>query len=190
MLREAGELQIPFTTGLLIGIGETLAERVETLVAIRDLHRTYGHIQEVIVQNFRAKPTIRAADLAEPSATDLARTVAIARLILDPEVSVQAPPNLSPADHALLLAAGLNDWGGISPLTPDYVNPEAPWPHVAALAATCRAAGYTLRERLAIYPAYIDRPGYLAPALRARVQALVATDGGGPMGESLSEGHP
>ena len=190
MLREAGELQIPFTTGLLIGIGETLAERVETLVAIRDLHRMYGHIQEVIVQNFRAKPTIRAADLAEPSATDLARIVAIARLILDPEVSVQAPPNLSPADHALLLAAGLNDWGGISPLTPDYVNPEAPWPHVAALAATCRAAGYTLRERLAIYPAYIDRPGYLAPALRARVQALVATDGGGPMGESLSEGHP
>ena len=190
MLREAGELQIPFTTGLLIGIGETLAERVETLVAIRDLHRTYGHIQEVIVQNFRAKPTIRAADLAEPSATDLARTVAIARLILDPEVSVQAPPNLSPADHALLLAAGLNDWGGISPLTPDYVNPEAPWPHVAVLAATCRAAGYTLRERLAIYPAYIDRPGYLAPALRARVQALVATDGGAPMGESLSEGHP
>src|SRR5947207_1176078 len=109
MLREAGELRIPFTTGLLIGIGETLAERVETLVAIRDLHRMYGHIQEVIVQNFRAKPTIRAADLAEPSATDLARTVAIARLILDPEVSVQAPPNLSPADHALLLTAGLND---------------------------------------------------------------------------------
>src|SRR5206468_737317 len=158
MLREAGELRIPFSTGLLIGIGETLAERVETLVAIRDLHRMYGHIQEVIVQNFRAKPTIRAADLAEPSATDLARTVAIARLILDPEVSVQAPPNLSPADHALLLTAGLNDWGGISPLTPDYVNPEAPWPHVAVLAATCRAAGYTLRERLAISPARSPPP--------------------------------
>src|SRR5258705_6566741 len=155
MLREAGELRIPFTTGLLLGIGETLAERIETLVAIRDLHRTYGHIQEVIVQNFRTKPTIRAADLREPDAADVARTVAIARLILDPEVSVQAPPNLSPADHALLLAAGLNDWGGISPLTPDYVNPEAPWPHVPPPAATCRAAGYTLPERLAISPALI-----------------------------------
>ena len=174
MLREAGELQIPFTTGLLIGIGETLAERVDTLFAIRDLHRAYGHIQEVIVQPFRAKPTIRLADAPEPGAADVARTVAVARLVLDPDVSVQAPPNLSPADHALLLHAGLNDWGGISPLTPDYVNPEAPWPHVEALAATCRAAGFTLRERLAIYPAYIDRPGFLDPALRPRVAALAA----------------
>jgi len=174
MLREAGELRIPFTTGLLIGIGETLAERVDTLFAIRDLHRTYGHIQEVIVQNFRAKPTIRLADGPEPGAADVARTVAVARLVLDPDVSVQAPPNLSPADHALLLHAGLNDWGGISPLTPDYVNPEAPWPHVDALAATCRAAGFTLRERLAIYPAYAERPGFLDPALRSRVGTLTA----------------
>jgi len=174
MLCEAGELQIPFTTGLLLGIGETLAERVDTLFAIRDVHRAYGHVQEVIVQNFRAKPTIPRADAAEPDAADIARTVAVARLVLDPDVSVQAPPNLSPADHALLLAAGLNDWGGISPLTPDYVNPEAPWPHVAALAAECRAAGYTLRERLPIYPAYVDRPGFLAPALRARVTTLHA----------------
>jgi FO synthase len=174
MLREAGELQIPFTTGLLIGIGETLAERVDTLFAIRDLHRAYGHIQEVIVQPFRAKPTIGLADAPEPGAVDVTRTVAVARLVLDPEVSVQAPPNLSPADHALLLHAGLNDWGGISPLTPDYVNPEAPWPHVEALAATCRAAGFTLRERLAIYPAYIDRPGFLDPALHPRVAALAA----------------
>src|SRR5947209_18750054 len=172
MLREAGELRIPFTTGLLIGIGETLAERVDTLFAIRDLHRAYSHVQEVIVQNFRAKPTIGLADAPEPGAADVARTVAVARLVLDPEVSVQAPPNLSPADHALLLHAGLNDWGGISPLTPDYVNPEAPWPHVEALPATCRAAGYTLAERLAIYPAYVGRPGFLAPALRARVAAL------------------
>ncbi len=174
MLREAGELSIPFTTGLLVGIGETLAERVDTLLAIRHLHRAYGHVQEVIVQNFRAKPTIARADAPEPAADDMARTVAVARLLLDPEVSVQAPPNLSPADHALLLAAGVNDWGGISPLTPDYVNPEAPWPHVAALAATCRAAGHTLAERLAIYPAYVDRPGFLAPALRARVAALAS----------------
>ena len=174
MLREAGELRIPFTTGLLIGIGETIAERVDTLVAIRDLHRAHGHIQEVIVQNFRAKPTIPLADAPEPDAVDLARTVAVARLLLDPEVSVQAPPNLSPDDHALLLRAGLNDWGGISPLTPDYVNPEAPWPHVAALADTCRAAGYRLTERLAIYPRYIEEPGWLAPALRPHVTALAA----------------
>jgi FO synthase len=173
-IRLAGELKVPFTTGILIGIGETRDERIESLNAIRDLHAQYGHIQEVIVQNFRTKPTIRAADLREPDAADVARTVAIARLILDPEVSVQAPPNLSPADHALLLAAGLNDWGGISPLTPDYVNPEAPWPHVAALAATCRAAGYRLAERLAIYPRYIEEPGWLAPALRPRVTALAA----------------
>ena len=174
MLRQAGELRIPFTTGLLIGIGETIAERVDTLIAIRDLHRAHGHIQEVIVQNFRAKPTIPLADAPEPDAVDLARTIAVARLLLDPEVSVQAPPNLSPDDHALLLRAGLNDWGGISPLTPDYVNPEAPWPHVAALAETCRTAGYRLAERLAIYPRYIEEPGWLAPALRPHVTALAA----------------
>jgi len=174
MLREAGELQIPFTTGLLLGIGETLAERVDTLLAIRDLHRAHGHVQEVIVQNFRAKPTIRRADAAEPAPLDIARTVAVARLVLDADVSVQAPPNLSPADHVLLVRAGLNDWGGISPLTRDYVNPEAPWPHVDALAGECRAAGYGLRRRLPIYPAYVDRPGFLAPALRARVAAAVA----------------
>src|SRR6184192_976749 len=186
MLREAGELQIPFTTGLLLGIGETLAERVDTLLAIRDAHRAYGHVQEVIVQNFRAKPTIRRSDAPEPAPDDIARTVAVARLLLDADVSVQAPPNLSPADHTLLLAAGLNDWGGISPLTPDYVNPEAPWPHVAALAATCRAAGYRLRERLAIYPAYVDRPGFLAPALRARVAALAGETRTAPGGVEAS----
>jgi FO synthase len=181
MLAEAGELAIPFTTGLLLGIGETLEERVDTLLAIRDLHRAHGHVQEVIVQNFRAKPTIGRADAPEPEAADIARTIAVARLILDPEVSVQAPPNLSPEDHALLLAAGLNDWGGISPLTPDYVNPEAPWPHVAALAAECRAAGYELRPRLPIYPAYVDRPGFLAAGLRARLAAC---------GSIAVEAHP
>jgi FO synthase len=175
MLREAGELAIPFTTGLLIGIGETLAERVDTLFAIRDLHRAHGHVQEVIVQNFRVKPTIRRSDAAEPDAGDLARTVAVARLVLDADVSVQAPPNLSaPDDHALLVAAGLNDWGGISPLTPDYVNPEAPWPHVALLAATCRSSGCDLRPRLPIYDGYVDRPGFLDPALRAAVAARTA----------------
>ena len=182
MLREAGELRIPFTTGLLLGIGETLAERVDTLLAIRDLHREHGHIQEVIVQNFRAKPTIPFADAPEPEAADLARTIAVTRLLLPADVSVQAPPNLSPRDHALLLAAGLNDWGGISPLTPDYVNPEAPWPHIAALAATCQSAGYRLAERLAIYPSYIDRPGFLDPALRQTVASLAAEVARTPLG--------
>ena len=179
MLREAGELAIPFTTGLLIGIGETLAERVDTLLAIRDAHRLHGHVQEVIVQNFRAKPTIGRADAAEPDALDMARTIAVARLVLDDDVSVQAPPNLSPDDHALLLAAGLNDWGGMSPLTPDYVNPEAPWPHVSALGATCAAAGYPLRPRLPIYPTYVERGGWLddglGPAVAAAVARLAAT---------------
>jgi len=175
MLDEAGTLRIPFTTGLLIGIGETLEERVDTLLAIRDVHRRYGHVQEVIVQNFRAKPTIRRADAPEPDALDLARTIAVARLLLDPEVSVQAPPNLSaPDDHRLLIAAGVNDWGGMSPLTPDYVNPEAPWPHVAALAATCAAAGYGLEERLPIYPAFAARAEFLDPGLRPLVERLAA----------------
>src|SRR6185503_10483638 len=151
----------------------------------------YGHVQEVIVQNFRAKPTIGRADAAEPDALDMARTVAVARLLLDDDVSVQAPPNLSPDDHALLLAAGLNDWGGISPLTRDYVNPEAPWPHVQALAATCAAHGYALAERLAIYPAYVDRPGFLAPALRAPVAALGSCLRRAPEYASpVSEDHP
>jgi len=184
MLEAAGALRIPFTTGLLIGIGETLVERVDTLLAIRALHRRYGHIQEVIVQNFRTKPTIRRADAAEPSALDLARTIAVARLVLDDEVSVQAPPNLSaPDDHALLLAAGLNDWGGMSPLTPDYVNPEAPWPHVAALGAACHAAGYTLRPRLPIYPAFVNAT-FLDPALRSAVERFAARDATAPCMET------
>src|SRR5262249_32881783 len=172
MLDEAGALAIPFTTGILIGIGETLAERVDTLVAIQAAHRAHGHVQEVIVQAFRAKPTIGLADAPEPDAFDLARTIAVARLLLDDGVSVQAPPNLSPDDHALLLSAGLNDWGGISPLTRDYVNPEAPWPHVQTLAATCAEAGFSLRRRLPIYSAYVDRPGFLAPALRDRLPSF------------------
>jgi 7,8-didemethyl-8-hydroxy-5-deazariboflavin synthase CofG subunit len=173
MLEAAGELRIPFTTGLLLGIGETLAERVDTLVAIRALHRRHGHVQEVIVQSFRAKPTIPRADAPEPDVDDLARTVAVARLLLDPEVSVQVPPNLSrPGEHAALIAAGLNDWGGISPLTPDYVNPEAPWPHVASLAETCRGAGYGLAPRLPIYPAFVAAPGFLDGGLRSAVEVL------------------
>jgi 7,8-didemethyl-8-hydroxy-5-deazariboflavin synthase CofG subunit len=169
MLREAGELLIAFTTGILIGIGETPEERVESLLAIRDIHERYGHIQEVIIQNFRAKPDTRMAGCAEPDALDIARTVATARLVLGGRMNIQVPPNLNPDDHRLLLEAGINDWGGISPVTRDYVNPEAAWPHIEELAETCREAGFTLRERLAIYDEYIDRPGFLPPNLRLTV---------------------
>jgi FO synthase len=168
MLREAGELQIPFTTGILLGIGETRAERVASLTAIRDLHARYGHIQEVIVQNFRAKSTTKMASAPEPESVEIAQTIAVARLLMG-AMNIQAPPNLSPYDHRLFLAAGINDWGGISPLTPDYVNPEAPWPHVAALADTCAADGFQLEARLPIHAEYIDRPGFLEPALHAAV---------------------
>src|SRR5262245_54662483 len=123
MLREAGELSIPFTTGILVGIGETREERVDSLIAIRDIHEQYGHIQEVIVQNFRAKPGTRMADFPELDAMEIARTVAVARLVLGPEMNLQVPPNLNPNEHKLLLQAGINDWGGISPVTRDYINP-------------------------------------------------------------------
>ena len=174
MIREAGELEIPFTTGILIGIGETLEERADSLMAIRDLHQAHGQIQEVIVQNFRAKPHTRMASAPEPESLDMAKTVAVARLLLGGDMNLQAPPNLSPDDHKLLLRSGINDWGGISPVTQDYVNPEAAWPHLTALAQTCREEGFTLRERLAIYPEYINRPGFLLPALRPRTEELQA----------------
>jgi len=174
MIREAGELAIPFTTGILIGIGETLEERVDSLLAIRDLHQAHGHIQEVIVQNFRAKPHTRMASAPEPESLDMAKTVAVARLLLGGDMNLQAPPNLSPDDHKLLLRSGINDWGGISPVTQDYVNPEAAWPHLTTLAETCHEEGFTLRERLAIYPEYITRPGFLLPALRPRTEELQA----------------
>lgn len=170
-LRAAGELRIPFTTGILLGIGESLIDRVASLRAIAELHDAYGHIQEIIVQNFRAKPSTRMATEPEPDAIDVARTIAVARLMM-PDMNVQAPPNLSPYDHRLFLSAGINDWGGISPLTLDYVNPEAPWPQVEALAATCRAEGYTLTPRLPVYDEYLDRDGFLDPALRPRIDAV------------------
>ena len=176
MMRHAGELRIPFTTGILIGIGETRAERVASLGAIRDLHRDYGHLQEVIIQNFRAKPATAMVGRPEPDSLDIARTIAVARLMLG-GMNIQAPPNLSPYDHRLFLAAGINDWGGISPLTPDYVNPEAPWPHIAAVAETCRAQGFTLQRRLPIYPEFIDRPGFLESSLRRLIAERAAESG-------------
>jgi FO synthase len=173
----AGKLQIPFTTGILIGIGETPRERVDALVAIRDLHERYGHVQEVIVQNFRAKPRIPMRAAPEPSFEDLLRTLAVARLVLGPDVNLQAPPNLSPGAYPRLLAAGLNDWGGISPLTLDHINPERPWPLIPELRRATESEGFVFRERLAVYPEFARRPEFVAESLRPRVDALV--DAGG-----------
>lgn len=173
----AGKLSIPFTTGILIGIGETHAERVEALLAIRDLHERYGHIQEVIVQNFRRKPGIPMRDHPEPVMDDLLRTAAVARLLLGPDMNIQVPPNLSDADFARLPDAGINDWGGVSPLTPDHINPERPWPGLAALRRATERAGLELRERLAVYPEYAARSEFVHEALRPRVRGLVDADG-------------
>jgi FO synthase len=174
----AGQERIPLTTGILIGIGETRAERIEALLAIQSLHAQYGHIQEVIVQNFRAKPDTRMANAPEPSQDDLCWTIAAARLILGPDMSIQAPPNLCPGDPADLITAGINDWGGISPVTPDHVNPEAAWPHLDDLAAHTRRAGHDLVERLTVYPAFIhDETSWIAPAMRGAVRQMSDTGG-------------
>jgi FO synthase len=177
-IRLAGELRVPFTSGILIGIGETRLERVEALLALAELHDRYGHIQEIIVQNFRAKPGTRRADAPEPSLDELLWTLAAARLIFGPAMNLQAPPNLSPQAYPRLIGAGLNDWGGISPVTPDHVNPEAPWPAVAALRSATASQGKLLVERLAIYPRYVkDAAQWLDKRLVAPV--LRASDGEG-----------
>lgn len=155
-LERLGELRVPTTTGILIGIGETRAERIESLLDIRRVHLEYGHIQEVIVQNFRAKPNTLMANVAEPTTEDLLWTISVARLIFGPTMTIQAPPNLSPDALESIVNAGINDWGGVSPLTPDFVNPEAPWPHLANLARATDRAGKDLHERLTIYPRFIS----------------------------------
>jgi len=169
-IEEAGKQLVPFTTGLLIGIGESTEDRVDTLFAIRELHRGYGHIQEVIVQNFRTKPDIPMRDWPEPTRGEMLRTVAVARLLM-PEVNLQAPPNLSAPYYDELLDAGINDWGGVSPLTPDFINPEKPWPHLAQLQSRTESKGYTLRQRLPVYPEFVTaattRPGLLSERVRA-----------------------
>jgi len=154
-IRLAGEQKVPFTTGILIGIGETRLERIESLLVLRDLHRQYGHIQELIIQNFRAKPATKMAHAPEPTLDDLLWTLAITRILFGAEMNIQAPPNLSPGTYRKLITAGLNDWGGVSPVTPDHVNPEARWPHLKDLAEETAAAGKVLVERLAVYPSYV-----------------------------------
>jgi FO synthase len=169
-IQEAGKQNVPFTTGLLIGIGESAEDRIDTLLAIRDLHDRYGHVQEVIVQNFRAKPAIPMAHWPEPTRGDMLRAVAVARLLL-PNVNIQAPPNLSAPYYEDLVDAGINDWGGISPLTPDYINPEKPWPHLEQLRLRTEVKGFTLRQRLPVYPEFLlgvtAKPGLLSEKLRA-----------------------
>jgi FO synthase len=166
-IEAAGRAGIPFTTGVLIGIGETRAERIEALLAIRGLDARYGHIQEVIVQNFRAKPGTRMAAAPEPTLEDHLWTIAVARIVLGPGMNIQAPPNLQPGGLAQLIGAGINDWGGVSPVTPDHVNPEAPWPHLAELEKATERAGRTLVERLAIYPEFLSAPErWLDPAMQ------------------------
>jgi len=168
VVEAAGRLRIPFTTGILVGIGETPQERVDSLLAIAELHRRYGHIQEVIVQNFRVKSGIAMSSAPEPAMHEMLRTIAVARLVLR-EVNLQAPPNLSRPDYQRLLEAGIDDWGGISPLTPDFINPERPWPQLRELEQRTRAAGYQLRQRLPVYPEFLP----------------MAAQGGGPAAAKL-----
>jgi 7,8-didemethyl-8-hydroxy-5-deazariboflavin synthase CofG subunit len=176
-MEEAGKLSVAFTTGILIGIGETLEERIDSLFAIRTLHEKYGHIQEVIVQNFRAKTEIPMANHPEPSLDDMLHTIAVARLVLGPHMNIQAPPNLSYADFPRLLEAGINDWGGISPVTKDFINPEAAWPQISRLEAETNARGFTLRERLALYPEFIRNDDFASPAIRKRLDILADAEG-------------
>ena len=193
-LEAAGEAAVPFTTGLLIGIGETRRERIEALLAIRALHRRFSHIQEIIIQNFCAKPDTRMAAAPEPALEEQLWTIAVARILFGPAMSIQAPPNLRPGALTALVRAGINDWGGVSPVTPDHVNPEAPWPHLATLAAETAAAGRVLQERLAITPPYARTAGggtWMDASLRTAV--LRRTDSQGRAREDgwfAGAGHP
>ena len=177
-MAEAGRQKVPFTSGILIGIGETRAERIDSLLALRNQHDRFGQIQEVIIQNFRAKPQTKMADAPEPNLADLQWSIAVARLILGPKMSIQAPPNLSYGDAVHLIPAGINDWGGVSPVTPDHVNPEAPWPHLEVLARDTATMGKTLVERLSIYPTYLrDVENWLDPGFRAAALSAADADG-------------
>ncbi|MEO3871289.1 bifunctional FO biosynthesis protein CofGH [Nonomuraea sp. B12E4] len=191
VLEDAGRTNVPFTTGILIGIGETVTDRAESIFAIRRVAREYGGIQEVIVQNFRAKPDTAMRGLPDADLQELAATIAVARLVLGPRARVQAPPNLVDDEYALMIRAGIDDWGGVSPLTPDHVNPERPWPQIDDLAARTEAAGFRLRERLTIYPEYVlaGEP-WLDPRLLGHVAALADPDTGLAREDAVLEGRP
>ncbi|WP_456286219.1 7,8-didemethyl-8-hydroxy-5-deazariboflavin synthase CofG [Microbacterium sp. JZ70] len=200
LLENAGRARIPFTSGILIGIGETLRDRAESMIALRDVHERHGHVQEVIVQNFRAKPRTAMQDAPDAALHEHAMAVAVTRLVLGPRMRVQVPPNLSdPQEFALLLRAGADDWGGVSPLTADHVNPERPWPHLDDLAARTAELGFTLRERLTAHPEYVHADAWVDAAIRGATRALAdesglarrATDGGivRPEARSPRAGH-
>jgi len=185
-IEEAGKQRVPFTTGILIGIGETWEERIDSLLAIRELHERYGHVQEVIIQNFRTKPTIPMRLHPDATREDMLKTIALARLILGGEMNIQAPPNLTPEGYELYLEAGINDWGGVSPLTPDFINPEAPWPALELLRQKSAAAGFELKARLPIYPEFIHQgerflPGSILPYVERLSDAHGLVKGGGPL---------
>src|ERR1700761_8609293 len=189
VLEDAGRTNVPFTTGILIGIGETLTERAESVFAIRQVMREYAGIQEVIVQNFRAKPDTKMRGVPDAELQDLAATIAVSRLVLGPQIRIQAPPNLTGDEYPLILRAGIDDWGGVSPLPPDHVNPERPWPQIDELAAHTAAGGFTLRERLTIYPPYLREP-WLDPRLAGHVQALADPATGLANEDARPQGRP
>jgi FO synthase len=176
-MRDCGEQGIAFTTGILIGIGETWEERVDSLLAIRDVQREYGNIQEVIVQNFRVKDDIPMRHRDEPSALEMLRTIATARLLLGPSMNLQAPPNLTPDAYGVYLLAGINDWGGVSPLTIDYISPEAPWPKIEELREVTEESGFELRERLAIYPEFVANERFVRDSCRPLIERWVQESG-------------
>jgi FO synthase len=176
VIEDAGRQKIPFTTGILIGIGETLEERVDSLIAIRSLHEKYGHIQEVIVQNFRAKSGTPMANWPEPGHGEMLRTLAVARLLM-PEMNIQAPPNLSDPHYSDLLDGGINDWGGVSPLTPDFINPEKPWPHLDDLRLRTEAKRFELRQRLPVYPEFAERAASHSDLLAERLCSAADAEG-------------
>jgi FO synthase len=179
-LEIGGELGVPFTTGLLVGIGENRLERIDALLEIRKLHDAHGHIQEVIIQNFRAKPNTPMGGELDADGQELIWTVAVARLILGPGMNLQVPPNLNAADYQIYLDAGINDWGGVSPLTIDFVNPEAPWPGLAELRDRTQAMGFALRPRLPVYPEYFGMAGgYLSQQMQAKISGMTDDQGYG-----------
>ena len=189
VLQDAGRSHVAFTTGILIGIGETLAERADAIFALHQVQQEYDGIQEVIVQNFRAKPDTKMRGTPDAELADLAATIAVTRLVLGPGARIQAPPNLVGDEYQLILDAGIDDWGGVSPLTPDHVNPERPWPQLDVLADLTAVAGFTLKERLTIYPQYLREP-WLPPSVAAHVAALADPATGLANEAAIPRGRP